>query len=98
MEEMAMVMVFAVALEMRMELLLLLIMVPSSNDNVKPFTPRVKPCVIQSFLILDSMDSERPFVWKSLYFTVVLFVSHHPVCNFGEIITFGLGTVKNWKG
>ena len=34
--------------------------------------------------------------WKAVeqYFTVVLFVSFYPLCNFGKLINFGLGTVK----
>ena len=53
---------------------------------VNPFTPRVKPWVIQSFH------------WKAVeqFFTVVLFVfQFHPLCKFGKFINFGLDTVRS---
>ena len=67
--------------------------------KVTPLTPRVKPCVIQSFLTFDSVDRTLKcyhlFHWKAVeqYFTVVLFVFQ--VCNFVKFINFGLGTVRS---
>ena len=65
---------------------------------VNPLTPRVKPWVIQSFLTFDSMDRSVTIHWKAVeqYFSVILFVfQFYPVCNFGQFINFGLGTVRS---
>ena len=61
---------------------------------LNPLTPRVKPCMIRSFLTFDSMDktpkSDHSLEAVEQYFTVVLFVfQFYPVCN------FGLGTVRS---
>ena len=67
----------------------------SFSKLFNPLTPRVKRCLIQSFLTFDSVDESVTIHWKAVeqYFTVVLFVflffvfQFYQVCNFGKFIT-----------
>ena len=69
---------------------------PKRTAGTESKTPKVKPWVIQSFSLSDSMD--RTIRWKVVehYFTVVLFVfQFYPVWNLGKFLNFELGAVRS---
>ena len=58
----------------------------------------MKLWAIQSILTFDAKLDSVTIRWKAVeqYFAVVLCVfQFYPVCNFGEFINFGLGTVRS---
>ena len=61
---------------------------------VNPLTPIVKPWVIQSFLIFDSMDRTLKCDHSLESCSAVLYCLY-PVCNFGKFINFGIDTVRS---
>ena len=70
------------------------------NSLLNPLTSRVKPWVIQGLITFDFVDRtlkcDHSLKAVEQYFTMVLFIfQFYPVCNFGQVINFGLGTVRN---